>query len=107
MNAIQSIQRAAALAGFVALTVGSSLAHAAGSTDIYGNEFARSLGAPSLQAPLIATAVATGSTDTWKNEFHQSFGPSELASPAALTVVSKADSTDMYSTDFQQVFGTN
>jgi hypothetical protein len=97
----------AAISGLITLTIGSSVARAGGSTDIYRNEFAKSFGTPSLQAISTTSAGAVGSTDIWKNEFGQSFGPSRSASRTDSAIVSRVGSTDIYSNEFQKSFGTN
>jgi hypothetical protein len=97
MNAIKSIRRATLLSGFVGLVIGSSVAHASGSTDIYGvNGFAASFGAPqrtSAAPPLAGSNYR--STDIYAvNGFKTSFGSD--VSAARTEVACASGSTDIY-----------
>jgi hypothetical protein len=97
MNAIKSIRRATLLSGFVGLAIGSSVAHASGSTDIYGvNGFAASFGAPQRTPaahPLAGSYY--GSTDIYAvNAFKRSFGSD--VSGTRTEVACSSGSTDIY-----------
>ena len=107
MNATKSIRRATLLSGFVGLAIGSSIAHASGSTDIYGvNGFAASFGAPqrTSSAPPLAGSY-DGSTDIYAvNGFKTSFGSD--ASGARAEVACVTGSTGIYAVNgFLTSFG--
>lgn len=96
MNAIKSIRRATLLSGFVAAAA-ASVAHASGSTDIYGvNGFAASFGAPEKTSAASAlTSSYHGSTDIYAvNGFQTSFG-SDVSGPES-EVACGSGSTDIY-----------
>ena len=92
--------------GLAILTTGAAFAAPNGSTNIYRNEFARSLAPPAAmsRAPAPTAAYASGSTNIYRNQFGQSFGAAgSLGSSVPLTACT-GGSTDIYRNEFQKGF---
>ena len=87
---------------FLALA-GHAGAVSSGSTDIWGNSFRQSFGAPDSSTSHL-NAAWNGSTDVWANQFVQSFGGSEAAAQPATG--SAVGSTDLWGNGFAASFGS-
>ncbi len=92
--------------GLAILTSGPAFAAYSGSTDLYGNEFARSFGPATVLTSAPAPAYRGGSTDIYENQFARSFGSGASPAPPERVIACTGGSTDIYHNEFQKSFAT-
>jgi hypothetical protein len=100
-------RRAAAALSLTMAVSGAAFAGTIGSTDIYRNEFPRSIDPVAALTPASASAYRNGSTDIYSNPFAQSFPTATLGAFSVGRLAScESGSTDIYRADFQKIFAT-